>query len=107
MNLGKFGITIRHIGQKIASGTRWIGNKVGDALLSASPVLAAVNPALGGLAASAGGVAKGVGALAGAAEGALQGKGIDMNSIRSEAAKIKSAYGETRANLRSALERPR
>eukprot|EP00873_Tetraselmis_striata_P001693 jgi/Tetstr1/421957/TSEL_012856.t1 len=84
---------------KLSHGVRAVGNKVGDFLLGASPVLAAIpgiGPEAAALSASIGGAAKGVGALAGVAEGALSGKGVDVGSAREGYAAAKGGAGAVR-----------
>ena len=114
--LTKFGQSLRYAGEKLAAGASWLGNKAGGALLSASPVLAAINPALGAAAVSAGGVLKGVGTLGDLGQNALRAGKIDMGmvgqaksaigGIRSDAQAIKAAYQGFRMP-QSKIERPR
>lgn len=110
----KLGRGLRVIGEKVAHGARVVGNKVGDVLLSAAPVAAAINPELGAAVAGVGGVAKGVGALGAVGEAALSGGKLNVggardaaNQIRGEASRVKSAYREGAGRVRSALERSR
>eukprot|EP00873_Tetraselmis_striata_P022524 jgi/Tetstr1/442788/TSEL_030872.t1 len=107
MNFSKFGRSLRTFGQKLSHGVRAVGNKVGDFLLGASPVLAAIpgiGPEAAALSASIGGAAKGVGAIAGAAEGALSGKGVDVGAVRGGAGAVRDAYRRARGRG-SAIER--
>ena len=99
--LSKFGQRLQFIGEKLAAGASWIGNKAGSALLSASPVLTAINPALGAAAVSAGGVLRGVGALGDIGQRALRdGVNVGMvnqtrgalGGIRDDARTIRDAY---------------
>ena len=113
--LSKFGQQLRYIGEKLAAGASWIGNKAGSALLSASPVLTAINPALGAAAVSAGGVLRGVGTLGDIGQRALRGQiGVGtvnqvrgaLSGIRDDAQSIRAAYQNFRGP-QSQIERPR
>ena len=112
----KLGLTrLRYLGEKAASWASRIGNKVGHALISASPVLTAINPALGSLAVGAGGVASGIGALGDLGQRALA-RGVNVDSvseargtlknIRDGAMAIKQSYSQLRGQG-SGLERSR
>ncbi len=111
----KFGQRLRQLGEKLASGASWLGNKAGSALINASPVLTAINPALGAAAMGAGGVLRGVGMLGDIGKRALQGQ-VDvgmvsqargaLGSIRDDARAIQQAYNSVRSPARgSPLER--
>ena len=115
---GKFGRRLRYIGEKLAAGAQWIGQKVGGALLSAAPVITAINPGLGGLAVSAGGVLEGVGTLGSIASRALDQRrvGVDtvsqvrgaLGGIRDDARAVRDAYNTFRGSIpTSRLERRR
>jgi hypothetical protein len=114
--LTKIGKRLRYAGEKLAASASWLGNKVGGALLSASPVLTAINPAIGAAAVSAGGVLKGVGTLGDLGQNALRAGRIDMgmvgqaksalSGIRSDAQAIRAAYQGIRMP-QSKIERPR
>jgi len=114
--LTKIGKRLRYAGEKLAAGASWLGNKVGGALLSASPVLTAINPAIGAAAVSAGGVLKGVGTLGDLGQNALRAGKIDigmvgqaksaLSGIRSDAQAIRAAYQGIRGP-QSQIERPR
>ena len=111
MNWTKLGTRVRQIGQKIVHGVRTIGSKVSSVALRAAPALAAIDPRLGAAAAAVGGVAGGVAGLAGVADNVLSGKesvsADTVNSIKSEAAAVRTAYGQGRAAVGSMLERRR
>lgn len=103
----KFGRSLRSMGTKISHGVRTVGNKVGNFLLGATPVLASIpgiGPEAAALSASLGGAAKGVGALGGVAENALAGKGLDLGAARAGAGAVKDAYKSIRGRG-SRLER--
>ena len=112
----KLGLTrLRYLGEKAASWVSRVGNKVGHALLSASPVLTAINPALGSLAVGAGGVASGIGALGDLGQRALaRGVSVDsvsqargnLQNIRDGAMAIKKSYSQFKAQG-SGLEKGR
>ncbi len=113
--LTKFGQKLRYIGEKLASGASWLGNKAGGALLRASPALTAINPALGMAAVSAGGVLRGVGTIGDIGQRALRdGVNVGMvnqvrgalGGIRDDARAIRDAYQNFRGPP-SNIERPR
>ena len=97
---------LRYIGQKVASGAAWFGQKAGDALMMASPVLTAVNPALGVGAARLGGVLSGIGAIGSIASNALNTGRVGaedvsrvrgaLSGIRDDAQGIRDAYRSVR-----------
>jgi hypothetical protein len=87
---------LRTIGQKVAHEVRVAGNKLGGWMLSAAAPVAAFNLALGAGIASAGAIARGIGGIAGGVEGALDGKGADLKSMKGHAADVRSAYGQMR-----------
>ena len=60
---GKVGSKFKALGSKVAGAASFLGNKVGNALLTISPVATLINPAIGARLAGAGAVAKGIGAL--------------------------------------------
>ena len=95
--LTKFGQRLRYAGEKLAAGASWLGNKAGSALLSASPVLTAINPALGAAAVSAGGVLKGVGTLGDIGQRALRGK-VDVGMVGQARSAISGIRDDARAN---------
>jgi hypothetical protein len=111
MNWSKLGSRVRQIGQKIVHGVRSIGSKVSSVALRAAPALAAINPNLGAAAAAVGGVAGGVASIAGVADGVLSGKesltADTVNSVKSQAAAVRSAYSQGRKAVGSMLERSR
>ena len=93
----KLGQGLRWLGEKATAGASFIGNKVGGALMSLSPVFSMVSPNLGAGAASAGAVLKGVGALGDMGGSILRGGGVNTGAIRqtgmrSDAAGVKAAY---------------
>lgn len=104
--LSKLGRTVRTLGTKLTHTARTVGNKVGNFLLGATPVLAAIpgiGPEAAAFSASVGAAAKGVGSLAGVAENALAGRGLDIGAARagfdqakSGVGAVKSAYGAIR-----------
>ena len=111
-----FGSKLRYLGQKVASGAAWFGQKAGGALMAASPVLSAINPSLGAGAASLGGVLTGVGAIGSIASNALNTGRVDaqdvsrvrgaLSGIRDDAQAIRDAYRSGRPQG-SRLERRR
>ena len=101
--LNKLGQGLRFLGEKMAAGASWVGNKVGGSLLRLSPALSMVSPNIGAGAASAGAVLRGVGALGDMGTAALRGGGINTQAIRqtvggiaSSAAGVKAAYNAVR-----------
>ena len=99
ISLTKIGQGLRWFGEKMAAGASFIGHKVGGALTSMSPAVAAFNPVLGAGMASAGLVAKGVGAIGDMGKAALSGGRVDTGALRqtvgqihSDASKVKQAY---------------
>ena len=99
----KFGKRLRWLGEKAAAGASWLGNKVGGALVHASPALSMFNPGLGAGVASAGMVLKGVGALGDMGKAVLRGGDINphavrrtVNNIRSDASGVRQAYNAIR-----------
>ena len=111
-----FGSKLRYLGQKVATGAAWFGQKAGGALLAASPVLTAINPAIGMGAARVGGILQGVGALGSIASNALDTGRINtetvsqvrgaLSGIRDDAQAIRDAYRSGRPQG-SRLERRR
>lgn len=111
--ISKIGRGLRFLGEKVASGAQWLGNKVGGTLLSLSPAVSAFNPALGAGMAAAGGVAEGIGAIGGAAMSAMHGGIVDadrirggVDAIRSGASGVRAAYNAARGPS-SQIERNR
>ena len=99
----KLGQGLRWLGEKVAGGASFFGNKVGGALMSLSPVISLFNPVLGAGAASAGAVFKGAGALGDLGTALLRGQGVHIravrqtvNGIRSDAAGVRDAYNTIR-----------
>ena len=113
--LSKFGVALRSLGEKASTTVSNLGHKVGNALLSAAPVVSAFAPGVGAGVASAGLVAKGVGQVGDWGRAALSGggggdmaalKGIG-GQIRNDARAVQQAYSAGRSGVRSALERGR
>ena len=96
LSLSKLGRGLRWFGEKVASGASYIGHKVGGALTSMSPAVAAFNPGLGAGMAAAGMVAKGIGTLGDMGTKALGGGGIDTGALRQTFGQIKSDAGKVR-----------
>ncbi len=101
--VNRLGQGLRFLGEKMAPGASWIGNKLGGFLLRLSPALSMVNPNIGAGAAFAGAVLRGVGALGDMGTAALRGGGINTRVIRqtvggiaSNAAGVKAAYNAVR-----------
>ena len=90
--LSKFGKRLTYLGEKVTGAVSWLGQKGGNFLLNATPVISAINPALGSVAMRAGGVLSGVGAIARLANNAINRRSVsvsDVNQVRSAASKIK------------------
>lgn len=111
---GKAGKTFRALGSKVAGAASYLGNKVGNTLMTLAPVASRVNPALGAGFAGAGAVAKGIGALGDLGKSALSGNtgvqqlrhegGAALGSVTQGARAVRDAYNAFQG--RSPLERP-
>jgi len=106
----KFGRRLKSIGQKVSHVVRSIGQKVSSVAMRAAPALTMINPELGAAAVAVGGIAGGVSRAAGAAEDALTGRATvsdAIQSVKNQVSAVKTAYGQGKAAVSSALERRR
>ena len=110
---GKVGSRFKALGSKVAGAASFLGNKVGNALLTVSPVASLINPAIGAGLAGAGAVAKGIGALGDFGKTLLAGSatvqdarrgGAGLKNVVQGAAAVRDAYMAYQG--RSPLERP-
>ena len=110
MSMTKFGRRLKSIGQKVSHAVRSIGQKVSSVAMRAAPALSMINPELGAAAAAVSGIAGGVSRAPGAAEDVLAGRATvsdGVQSVRNQVAAVKTAYGQGRSAVSSALERRR
>ena len=110
---GKVGIKFKALGSKVAGAASFLGNKVGNALLTISPVATLINPAIGAGLAGVGAVAKGIGALGDFGKSLLTGTatlqqarqgGAGLKAVVHGAGAVRDAYMAYQS--RSPLERP-